>query len=84
MHKICSILALNLLFCPPLIAAEDYPVGDTPCRRYVAEGRDGQRMTFYLSTQQERSHPYGAMPVGRSSRCSGLFANRCAVGHDRV
>ena len=48
MLKICSILALNLLSCSPLTAVEDYPVGDTPCRRYVAEGRDGQRITFCL------------------------------------
>jgi hypothetical protein len=48
----CSILVLNLLFCSALAAVEDYPVGDKPFRRYVAEGRDGQRITFYLSTQQ--------------------------------
>ncbi len=29
MPKICSILALNLLFCSTLIAVEDYRVGDT-------------------------------------------------------
>jgi hypothetical protein len=37
MLKTCSILVFNLLFCSALAAAEDYPVGDKPFRRYVAE-----------------------------------------------
>jgi len=52
MLKACSIFVLTLLLCSALAAAEDYPAGDQPFRRYVAEGRGGQRITFYLSTQQ--------------------------------
>lgn len=37
MLKTCSILVLSLLFCSALAAAEDYPIGDKPFRRYIAE-----------------------------------------------
>jgi len=55
MLKACTLLVLNLLLCSALAAAADYPVGDKPFRRYVAEGRDGKRITFYLSTPQATS-----------------------------
>ncbi len=57
MLKTCLVLVLNLLSCSALAAVEDYPVGDKPFRRYIAKGRDGKRITFYLSTQQAPSHP---------------------------
>jgi hypothetical protein len=57
MLKTCSILVLNLLLGFALAAAEDYPVGDKPFRRYVAKGTDGQRITFYLSTQSQPAIP---------------------------
>lgn len=75
MLKTCSILVLNLLFCSALAGAEDYPVGDKPFRRYVAEGRDGQRITFYLSTQQASSHPAPLIVWVQGTGCSSQFVS---------
>ncbi len=79
MHKTCSILVLNLLFCSALVAAEDYPVGDKPFRRYVTEGRDGQRITFYLSTQlaiqQAPAHPVPLIVWVQGTGCSSQFVS---------
>ncbi len=75
MLQACSILVLNLLFCYTLAAAEDYPVGDQPFRRYVAEGRDGQRITFYLSTQQAPSHPVPRIVWVQGTGCSSQFVS---------
>ena len=74
MLKICSILVLNLLFCSAL-AAEDYPVGDKPFRRYVADGRDGKRITFYLSTQPAPSHPVPLIVWVQGTGCSSQFVS---------
>lgn len=73
MVKACSILALSLLFCSALAATEDYPVGDKPFRRYVTEGRDGQRITFYLSIQQPPSHPVPLLVWVQGTGCSSHF-----------
>ncbi|MGB9072969.1 MAG: alpha/beta fold hydrolase [Terriglobales bacterium] len=73
MFKTCSILVLNLLFCSALAAAADYPVGDKPFRRYVAEGRDGKRITFYLSIQQAPSHPVPLIVWVQGTGCSSHF-----------
>ena len=75
MLKTCSILVLNLLLCSALAAAEDYPVADKPFRRYVAEGRDGQRITFYLSTQQASSHPVPLIVWVQGTGCSSQFVS---------
>ncbi len=75
MLKTCSILVLTLLFCSALAAAEDYPVGDKPFRRYVAKGRDGQRITFYLSTQQTPSHPVPLIVWVQGTGCSSEFVS---------
>ena len=77
MLKTCLVLVLNLLSCSALAAVEDYPVGDKPFRRYIAKGRDGKRITFYLSTQQAPSHP-GFWTV----RCSleAMLKRRKAIG----
>ena len=75
MRKTCSILVLNLLLCSALVAAEDYPVGDKPFRRYVAQGRDGQRITFYLSTQPEPSHPVPLIVFVQGTGCSSQFVS---------
>ena len=74
MLKTCSILALNLLLCA-LSAAQDYPVGDKPFRRYLAEGRDGQRITFYLSTQPAPSHPVPLIVWVQGTGCSSQFVS---------
>ena len=73
MLKTWSILVLNLLFCSVLAAAADYPVGDKPFRRYVAEGRDGKRITFYLSIQQAPSHPVPLIVWVQGTGCSSHF-----------
>jgi pimeloyl-ACP methyl ester carboxylesterase len=75
MLRVCSILVLNLLFCSALVAAEDYPVGDKPFRRYIAEGRDGKHITFYLSTQQTPSHPVPLMVWVQGTGCSSQFVS---------
>ncbi len=75
MLKAYSILVLTLLFCSALAAAEDYPVGDKPFRRYVAEGRDGQRIIFYLSTQQAPSHPVPLIVWVQGTGCSSQFVS---------
>jgi pimeloyl-ACP methyl ester carboxylesterase len=75
MLKTCSILVVNLLFCFALTAAQDYPVGDKPFRRYVAEGRDGQRITFYLSTQEASSHPVPLIVWIQGTGCSSQFVS---------
>lgn len=75
MLKTCSILVLNLLLCSVLAAAEDYPVGDKPFRRYVAEGKDGKRITFYLSTQQAPSHPVPLIVWIQGTGCSSQFVS---------
>jgi len=75
MFKICSILALNLVFCSTLAALEDYPVGDEPFRRYVAQGRDGQRITFYVSTQQATNHPVPLIVWVQGTGCSSQFVS---------
>jgi pimeloyl-ACP methyl ester carboxylesterase len=75
MLKTCSILVLNLLICSALASAEDYPVGDKPFRRYVAKGRDGQRITFYLSTQQASSHPVPLIVWVQGTGCSSQFVS---------
>jgi dienelactone hydrolase len=73
MLKVCSILALNLLFCSALSAIQNYPVGDKPFRRYVAQGRDGRRITFYLSTQQAPAHPVPLVVWVQGTGCSSQF-----------
>jgi len=75
MLKACSILVLNLFLCSVQFAAEDYPVGDKPFRRYVAEGRDGQHITFYLSTQQAPSHPVPLIVFVQGTGCSSQFVS---------
>ena len=75
MLKTCSILALNLLLCSALAAAEDYPVGNQPFRRYVAKGRDGQRLTFYLSTAPTPSHPVPLIVWVQGTGCSSQFVS---------
>jgi pimeloyl-ACP methyl ester carboxylesterase len=75
MLKTCWILALNLLLCSALAAVEDYPVGDKPFRRYVAEGRDGKRITFYLSTQQAPSQPVPLIVWVQGTGCSSQFVS---------
>ncbi|MGB9159908.1 MAG: hypothetical protein WCB72_10710, partial [Candidatus Sulfotelmatobacter sp.] len=73
MLRTCWILVLNLLLCSALAAAEDYPVGDQPFRRYVADGRDGKRITFYLSTQPAPSHPVPLIVWVQGTGCSSQF-----------
>jgi len=73
MHKYCLILVLNLLLCSALAVAEDYPVGDKPFRRYVVEGRDGHRITFYLSTQEAPSHPLPLIVWVQGTGCSSQY-----------
>jgi len=75
MLKTCSILVLNLLFCSALAAAEDYPVGDKPFRRYIADGGDGKRITFYLSTQPAPSHPVPLIVWVQGTGCSSQFVS---------
>jgi pimeloyl-ACP methyl ester carboxylesterase len=75
MLKTCSILVLNLVFCSALAAVEDYPVGDKPFRRYVTDGRDGKRVTFYLSTQQAPSHPVPLIVWVQGTGCSSQFVS---------
>jgi dienelactone hydrolase len=75
MLQACSILVVNLLFCSVLATAEDYAVGDKPFRRYVAEGREGQRITFYLSTQQAPSHPVPLIVWIQGTGCSSQFVS---------
>jgi len=73
MLKTYSILALSVLFCSTLTAAEDYPVGDKSFRRYVVKGRDGNPITFYLSTQQPPSHPVPLIVWVQGTGCSSHF-----------
>jgi pimeloyl-ACP methyl ester carboxylesterase len=73
MPKTCSILIL--LFCSAVAVAGDYPVGDKPFRRYVAEGKDGKRITFYLSTQQAPSHPVPLIVWIQGTGCSSQFVS---------
>jgi pimeloyl-ACP methyl ester carboxylesterase len=75
MLKIWPILLPSLLLCFALAAAEDYPVGDKPFRRYVAEGRDGQRITFYLSAQQASSHPVPLIVWVQGTGCTSQFVS---------
>jgi pimeloyl-ACP methyl ester carboxylesterase len=75
MLKTCSILVLNLLLCSALAAVEDYPVGDKPFRRYVAEGRDGQRITFYLSIEPTPSHSVPLIVWVQGTGCSSQFVS---------
>ncbi len=58
-----------------LVAAEDYPVGDKPFRRYVADGSNGERITFYLSTQQASSHPVPLIVWVQGTGCSSQFVS---------
>jgi dienelactone hydrolase len=73
MLKSCLILVLNLLLCSALAVAEDYPVGDKPFRRYVVDGRDGHRITFYLSTQEAPSHPVPLIVWVQGTGCSSQY-----------
>jgi pimeloyl-ACP methyl ester carboxylesterase len=73
MLKAFSILVLNLLFCSALAGAQGDPVGDKPFRRYVVAGRDGQRITFYLSTQPAPSHPVPLIVWVQGTGCSSQF-----------
>ena len=73
MIKSCSILFLNLLLFSALAVGEDYPVGDKPFRRYVVDGRDGQRITFYLSTQEAPSHPVPLVVWVQGTGCSSQY-----------
>ncbi len=73
MPKTCLVLVLSLLSCSVLARTEDYPVGDLPFRRYVEEGRDGNRITFYLSTQQAPSHPVPLIVWVQGTGCSSHF-----------
>jgi pimeloyl-ACP methyl ester carboxylesterase len=75
MLKTCSILVLNLLLCSTLAAAEDYPVGNQPFRRYVAKGRDGHYITFYLSIQQVPSRPVPLIVWVQGTGCSSQFVS---------
>ena len=75
MLKTCSILVLNLLLCLGLAAAEDYPVGNQPFRRYVEKGRDGHEITFYLSSQQVPSHPVPLIVWIQGTGCSSQFVS---------
>ena len=74
MLKTCSILVLNLLLCSALGAAEDYPVGNQPFRRYVEKVRDGHYITFYLSTQQAPS-PVPLIVWVQGTGCSSQFVS---------
>ncbi|MGA7081312.1 MAG: hypothetical protein WBQ43_16275 [Terriglobales bacterium] len=78
MHKYCWILVLNFLVCSAPAVAEDYPVGDKPFRRYVVDGRDGHRITFYLSTQEAPtqvapSHPVPLIVWVQGTGCSSQY-----------
>jgi len=75
MLKTCSTLVLDLLLCSALALAEDYPVGDKPFRRHVAEGRDGQRITFYLSVQPTPSHTLPLIVWVQGTGCSSQFVS---------
>jgi predicted esterase len=75
MPKTCSILVFSLLLCSALAAAQDYPVGDKPFRRYVAEGRDGQPITFYLSIEPAPSHPVPLIVWVQGTGCSSQFVS---------
>jgi dienelactone hydrolase len=75
MLQACSMLVVNLLVCSALATAEDYAVGDKPFRRYVAAGREGQRITFYLSTQQAPSHPVPLIVWIQGTGCSSQFVS---------
>jgi predicted esterase len=75
MLKTCSILVLTLLLCSALAAAEDYPVGDQPFRRYVAADRHGQRITFYLSIEPTPIHPLPLIVWVQGTGCSSQFVS---------
>ncbi len=75
MLKTCSILILSLLLGSSPAAAQGYPVGNQPFRRYVAEGRDGKPITFYLSTQQAPSHPVPLIVWVQGTGCSSQFVS---------
>jgi len=75
MLKAQSILVLNLFCCFALAAVRDYPVGDKPFRRYVAEGSDGQPITFYLSTEPVTSHPVPLIVWVQGTGCSSQFVS---------
>ncbi len=75
MAKNCSILIRTLLVFSAVALAEDYPVGDKPFRRYVVEGRDGQHITFYLSTQQAASPPVPLIVWIQGTGCSSQFVS---------
>ncbi len=73
MLNLSRIMVLGLLLCSTLATAEDYPVGDKPFRRYVTNGREGRRITFYLSTQQTPSHPVPLIVWIQGTGCSSQF-----------
>jgi predicted esterase len=73
--KTCSILVLSILFCSTLAAAQDYPVGDKPFRRYVIKGRDGKPITYYLSTQEAPSNPAPLIVWVQGTGCSSQFVS---------
>jgi pimeloyl-ACP methyl ester carboxylesterase len=75
MLKTCSILLLNLVVCSALALVEDYPVGDKPFRRYVAQDRNGQRLTFYLSTQPADARPVPLIVWIQGTGCSSQFVS---------
>ena len=73
MLKTCSILLLNLLLCSAHAAAQGYAVSDKPFQRYIVEGGDGKRVTFYLSTQQAPSHSVPLIVWVQGTGCSSHF-----------
>ena len=75
MLKVSWTIILSLLLCSTLAAAEDYPVGDKPFRRYVVEGGDGKRITFYLSTQQAPIHPVPLIVWVQGTGCSSQYVS---------
>jgi hypothetical protein len=79
MFKTMSILSLTIILCS-LLAAEDYPVGDKPFRRYVSQDRNGQRFTFYLSTEEA---PARVLPLIVSIQGTGCSSSFVRVG-DRI
>ena len=75
MLKTCSILVLTLVLGSVLAAAEDYPVGDKPFRRYVTKGRDGQRITFYLSIEPTPGRSLPLIVWIQGTGCSSQFVS---------
>jgi hypothetical protein len=75
MLKTCSILVLTLVLGSVLAAAEDYPVGDNPFWRYVTKGRDGRRITFYLSIEPTPSCSLPLIVWIQGTGCSSQFVS---------